>query len=262
MDHQILFTKNENGVRTLILNRPECRNAFNYALAEALEGAVHAAAQDESVKVLVIRGANQAFSAGGDLRFFKENLDQSEVGFKKISAHLNETILQMIAMPKVVIAALQGPAYAAGFGVAMACDLVVASETSTLSPSFINIALSPNAGTTFFLPRILGSRLALEALLRGRVFSAQEAEKWGLINYCWPEAQFEIELKKLTDELIARPTRSLARIKKLQLASFTSNLHDQLELEREEIAASSLGEDFKEGVTAFIEKRRPRFSGK
>jgi 2-(1,2-epoxy-1,2-dihydrophenyl)acetyl-CoA isomerase len=201
-----------------------------------------------------------SFSAGGDIKLFHRSLQQGDQSFRLVFRHLNTAIQQIRGMPKPVVAAVQGPAYAAGLGVALACDLIVASHGSTLSPSFINIALAPNASTTFFLPRLLGPRRAAEALMRGRVFSASEALELGMINHVWAEGVFEEELQNLLKDLAARPSGALARIKHLLNASQENTWLEQIELEKEEISLSALSEDFQEGVAAFVEKRRPKFN--
>ncbi len=262
MKDQLILEANEGPCRILTLNRPKTHNAFNFALAEAIAPALSKAAKNKKVKVVVLRGAGEAFSAGGDIKLFRENLPTSAKAFRRISGALNRAIKTIAAMPPIVIAAVHGPAYAAGFGLALACDLTVASENSRFSPSFINIALSPNASTTFFLPRLIGAKRALEACLLGRVFSAAEAQELGLVNRVWSDADFGAELRRLVLDLSARPTRTLSRIKKVLRASLEQPLSRQLELERREIAASSESWDFKEGVKAFVEKRKPSFQGK
>lgn len=261
MKDQLILESNEGPCRFLTLNRPESRNAFNFALAEAIQPALSRAARDKKVKVVVLRGAGEAFSAGGDIKLFHENIPTSAKAFRRISSALNKAIATIGSMPQIVIGAVRGPAYAAGFGLAIACDLTVASEKSKLSPSFINIALSPNASTTFFLPRLIGPKRALEACLRGRAFSATEAQAIGLINEVWSEAEFDSELRRLVADLTARPTRTLAKTKKVIRASLHQPMNRQLELEMREIASSSESWDFGEGVKAFLEKRKPKFRG-
>lgn len=262
MKDQMILEETQGHCRTLTLNRPEAKNAFNFELAAAIPAALTRAAKDRKLRVVILRGAGGAFSAGGDIKLFQKNLKTSAQAFRKISGHLNRAIQTIAAMPQLVIAAVQGPAYAAGFGLAMACDLAVASHLSRLSPSFVNIALAPNANSTYVLPRILGPKRALEAFLTGRVYGAPEAYQLGLINHVWPEESFEEELRRFVDDLVSRPTLTLARIKKLILASLKNSLAQQIEMEKREIAASSLSRDFTEGVNAFVEKRRPNFRGK
>jgi len=262
MANQLIMEKNEGACRTLILNRPEVRNAFNPPKAKALGDSLKKAGKDHSIRVVVLRGVEKVFSAGGDLKFFSENLAKIDEIFRVISSCLNDAIHHITSMSKPVIAAVEGPAYAAGFGLALSCDIVVASQSATLSPSFINIALAPNASSTYFLPRILGPRLATEAFLRGRVFSATEARELGMVNHVWSEELFEEKLKRLVNDLESRPTLTVGRIKKLLKNTFHQSFAEQLEAEKDQIVASSLNDDFLEGLKAFLEKRKPVFKGK
>lgn len=262
MKDQAILEETQGYCRTLTLNRPETKNAFNFDLAAAIPKALTRAAKDRKIRVVVLRGSGTAFSAGGDIKLLHKNIKTSDLAFRKISGHLNLAIKTIAKMPQMVIAAVRGPAYAAGFGLALSCDLVVASHRATFSPSFINIAITGNAGSTFYLPRILGPKQALDAFVLGRVFTAPEAQSLGMINHVWPEESFEAELETYLARLCRRPTRTLTRIKRVLAASLKNPLDRQLELERREIAASSLCADFAEGVTAFLEKRRPNFQGK
>lgn len=262
MSSPLLIEESAGTAVTLILNQPRVHNAFHPKLAKALEEALERAAIDPKVRAVILRGAQGTFSAGGDLKYFYRNLKNPAEAFRQISTQLNQAVELITTMPKPVIAAVQGPAYAAGFGLAISCDMVVATHQATFSPSFINIALAPNAGSTFFLPRILGPKRAMEAFFRGRIYSASESLELGIVNHVWAEEDFEEKLTHLVEELAARPTLSLGRIKKLMKFSLQQDFATQVELEKEEIAASSLSEDFKEGVTAFIEKRQPKFQGK
>jgi len=262
MKDQVILEESKGPCRFLVLNRPEAKNAYNFELAAAIPMALAKAAKDPKTKVVVLRGAGDAFSAGGDIKLFHKNLKTSAQAFRKISDHLNRALKTIAAMRQIVIAAVRGPAYAAGFGLALGCDLTVASHLAKLSPSFVNIALAPNASSTYFLSRILGPKVALEAFLTGRVFSAPEAKDLGMVNHVWPEESFDAELENYLGGLCARPTATLSRIKKVLRASLENPFARQLELEKREIAASSTSEDFTEGVTAFVEKRRPVFCGK
>ncbi len=259
MDNQAILQSSAGPVLTLTLNRPQVRNAFNITLAQALETVLQQVAEDGRCRVVVIRGAGGAFSAGGDLKLFHEQLKKGETHFQQVFRHINGAIHLIRTMPQPVVAAIRGPAYAAGLGLALSCDLAVASHNSSLSPSFVNVALAPNAASTFFLPRLIGVRAATEAFMRGKVFSASEALDLGILNHVWGEEVFEEELAALLEDLAGRPAGTLARIKYLMNTSLAQTWQDQLELEKEEIALSSLNPDFREGVEAFVKKRRPKF---
>lgn len=256
----MIIESTQGKCRTLTLNRPERKNALSVDLAQALTVALEKVSREKVIRVVLIRGQGGAFSAGGDIKYMMEFREESERLFKNISQHLNEAIDLIVKMPQVVISVIQGPAYAAGFGLALACDLVVADDTAALSPSFINIALSPNASSSYFLPRIIGTKRAAEAFFLGQVFDAHQAHDLGLVNHVWPKAQLEKKLADLVSDLSSRPQGALARIKKLIHSTYELPFHEQLESEREEIAQSSLSEDFTEGITAFLEKRPPKFS--
>jgi len=262
MNNQVILEENHDTVRTIILNRPDVRNAFNFELAEAMGNSLKQAAEDPKVRAVILRGSGDCFSAGGDLKLFYENIEKSHESFHKVSELLNFAIGKILTMSKPVVSAVTGPAFAAGFGVALSCDLVVATHDAKFSPSFVNIALAPNASSTFFLPRLIGPRLALEAFMTGKVFTATEAKELKMINRVFSRECFEEELRKLVMDLAQRPTEALGRMKKLVHSSASNPWRDQLNLERDEIADSSLHEHFKEGVTAFVEKRKPKFNGK
>lgn len=261
MNTEIILEENFEQYRVITLNRPERLNALSLDLARALARACQNASKEEKLRAVIIRGAQGNFSAGGDLKNFHQNIDSAQEGFFQVSEALNQAIEAISSMPKPVIAAIEGNAYAAAFGVAISCDILVASEDARLSPSFTNIALSPNASTTHFLPRIIGPKKAAEAFFTAQSYSAQEAQELGIVNHVWKKSEFESQLQSLVEKLIQRPTATIGRIKKLLRSSCENDLTAQLELEKREISASSMSLDFKEGVTAFVEKRRPKFKG-
>lgn len=260
MDNQAIIEQNHGPIRTLILNRPETRNAFDFTLAQSLGQALAKVAGDTGCRVLILRGSSTAFSAGGDLKYFQAQTSQESSEFREVFALLNVAISQLRSMPQPVIAAVQGPAYAAGFGLTLACDLIVASARSSFSPSFINVALAPNASSTYFLPRILGPKRATEAFMRAQVYTASEALDLGIVNHVWSDEAFDEELKNLAEDLARRPRAVLTRIKQLVQASGENPWSNQIELEKQLISQSSSEADFREGISAFVAKRRPRFA--
>lgn len=255
----IILESTQGSTRTISLNRPDRRNAMSVELSRELALALRRASQDPEIRVVLIRGEGRAFSAGGDIKLMQSHREQSEQLFLDITQHLNEAIRCIATMPQVVIAVVEGPAFAAGFGLAMACDMVVATSSAKLSPSFINIGLSPNASSTFVLPRVLGRKRAAEAFFFGEIFDAQQAQAMGMVNRVWDEAELETQLKELADQLRQRPRGAMARIKKLLHSTYELGYSAQLDNERREISQSSLSEDFTEGITAFLEKRPPKY---
>jgi 2-(1,2-epoxy-1,2-dihydrophenyl)acetyl-CoA isomerase len=250
-----ILEKTEGGICSLTLYRPERLNAICVPMARNIAGTFKRISRNKSIRVVVLRGAGRAFSAGGDLKDIRSHPKVSGKIYNDISRYIHQTILTIAAMPQVVIAAVPGPAYGAGFGLALACDLVVASADATLCPSFINLALAPNAATTHLLPRILGPKRAMEAFLTAHVFSAKEAERLGIINHAWPKKVFERNLENLIRNILSRSPRTIQRIKKLLRSSLVQDLSRQLELERKEIAASARNPEFTKEIDAFFHRK-------
>lgn len=244
------------------LNRPEAMNAFNIELATELGRALKLAAEDKKIRAVILRGEGKAFSGGGDLKMFHAKLPKPAATFRKITTLLNQAIHLIRTMPKPVIAAVHGPAFAAAFGLTLSCDLIFASESAKFSASYLNIALCPNGSASLFLPRLVGFHRANEMFFTTRVLSGQEALEWGIANRVVTDAEFDSELVKFAQDLASRPTRSIARSKLLLNRSLGLNWKAQLESEKEAIAWSSTTPDFSEGVTAFVQKRKAVFSAK
>lgn len=255
MAEEMILEKIEGAVCTFTLNRPERLNALSVDLIKNLSERLGSMAQEDRIRVVVLRGTGRAFSAGGDLKIIRDHPDISHRIYDDISRYLNEVIQSIAAMPQVVVGVLQGPAYGAGCGLAMACDLLVATPEATLCPSFINLGLAPNGATTHLLPRILGPKLALEAFLTARVFSAGEAAAFGMVNQVWGREALEQNLKRFIENLLRRSPKTIARIKKLMALTDVQGLKEQIELERKEIAASALDEEFNREVEAFFARK-------
>ncbi|MBF0493214.1 MAG: enoyl-CoA hydratase/isomerase family protein [Deltaproteobacteria bacterium] len=251
----------QHAVAEIRLNRPDLLNPFNIELATQLGVALQKVSSDKKIRAVILRGAGKAFSAGGDLKMFHSLLPRADKGFQKVSSLLNQAILLIRQMPKPVIAGIHGPAFAAGFGLTLACDLILASESARLSASFINIALTPNGSASLYLPRLVGFHRANELFFTGKVLSAQEAFEWGIVNRVVKEEEFDQALMDCAQELATRPTRTLAQMKRLMNKSLGISIPAQLTLEKNTIAWSSTTKDFAEGVTAFVEKRKAEFKG-
>ena len=258
----LIYEKN-GGVATLALNRPEVLNAFNGQLHEDLHAALDNAAEDEEIRCVVLRGEGRGFSAGADLR--GENLQQDGDEAPDLGEYLrktySKTITKITSMEKPVIAALHGPVYGAGVGLALACDLRVAAESVEFSVAFIKIGLMPDAGVSFFLPRVVGLGRAMEMSLLGSAVEAEEALRTGLVNKVVSDDALLDEAGTFAEHLATMPTRTLGQIKQVLHASFESDLETALEKEAEGQTFCGYTEDHKEGVAAFFEKRTANFRG-
>lgn len=257
----ILYEK-DGGVATISLNRPKVLNTFNGKLHEEIQAALNAAAEDEEAHCIVLKGEGKGFSAGADLTDIAEEDGEAP----DLGEYLRETyarlITRMVEIEKPIVAALHGPVYGAGLGLALACDLRLAAESATFSVAFIKIGLIPDAGVTFFLPRVVGLGRAMQMSMLGESVDAQEAHRTGLVNKVVPDEKLEEEVSRLAGRLAALPTMALGRIKQTLYASFESDLPNALE--REAVGQTFCGytQDHKEGVTAFFEKRDPNFTGR
>lgn len=256
----VLHHSIENGVLRIALNRPSSYNAFNRDMALALQALLDAASENDEVRAVLLTGEGKAFCSGQDL---SEAIDPEGPGLDRIlSEHYNPLVLKMRALAKPIVVAVNGVAAGAGANLALAGDIVVASENATFIQAFSKIGLIPDTGGTLTLPRLVGPGKALAWMLLGDKVSAQEAERSGMIyNVYSPETLLE-EAWRLAESLAQAPTQAFALTKQAVNASTFAGLEDQLELERELQNQAGATHDFKEGVAAFLEKRAPRFTGK
>jgi len=250
-------------VTTVTLARPERLNAITAAMHAELRQALDACAADASVRCLVLTGSGRAFSSGQDL---SEDLPRDAEGRPDLGRALdrdyNPLIRRLIDFPKVTIAALNGLAVGAAANIALACDIVVAARSAYLQEAFAQIALVPDAGGTWLLPRIVGLKRAMALMLTADPVSAEEAERIGLVYKVYDDASFAAETAALAQRLAAGPAATLHMIKQALRASAGNDLDAQLALERALQQQAGLSRDFIEGVTAFREKRKPRFEGR
>lgn len=252
--------KIENGVCTIILNRPQVFNSFNREMALALQAALDHCASNDAIRVVVLTGEGKAFCAGQDLA---EATDPNGPALQDIVAkHYNPIIIKLRALEKPVIAAVNGVAAGAGANIALACDLVVAKESAAFIQAFSKIGLIPDSGGTFFLPRLIGSQKALALMMTGEKVMATEAEKMNMIYKAVDDDTFESDVAKLAHQLALMPTKALGLTKKAVDASYNQDLKAQLALEENLQTQAGQTHDFKEGVQAFLEKRSPEFKGK
>lgn len=260
---QHILVAQDGAVLTVTLNRPEVLNAFNALMLQEMIEVAEAAAQDTGVRCLVITGAGRAFGSGQDLSAFIG--PQSITDPREVTEHLqyyHKLIHLMRGMPKPVIAAIHGVAAGISLNIALACDLRIAADNARFTEAFARIGLVPDGGGAYFLPRLIGLAKALEMSLLTDEVSAVEAERIGLINKCVPLAEFETETRSLAQRLATGPTRTYGYIKELFYAALDQNLAGVLDLEGKLQEAALVTEDHREGVTAFLEKRRPKYSGR
>ncbi|MDA0280494.1 MAG: enoyl-CoA hydratase [Proteobacteria bacterium] len=255
-----------DGIATLTMNRPEARNALSMDMRSELCNALHDVEIDASVRCVVLKGAGDHFMAGGDVKGMGETIKKSADEIKKefmLRIHdLHPIMFAMRRMPKPIIASCRGAAAGAGVSMALACDLVIAAEDAFFTLAYCKIGTSPDGSSSFHLPRAVGIKRAMEIALLGDRFSAQTAKDIGMINFVVPNDELESETQKLATRLAAGPTHVYGNTKALFYRSLESEFESQLQAEAEYFSDCASRPDFKEGVTAFIEKREPRFTGK
>ena len=260
--YETILVERIGGIANVALNRPKKLNAFDATMHEELYAALDSAAADDGVRCVVLRGEGRGFSAGADLAQIIAGAD----GDPDLGEYLRNTysrlVRRMVSMQKPVVASLHGPVYGAGVGIALACDLRVAAESAKFSVTFIKIGLMPDAGVSFFLPRVVGLGRALEMSMLGDPVEADEALRTGLVNRVVPDEELAEETAALASRLAAMPTAALGRTKEALYASFEGDLETGLEREAEGQTFCGYTADHKEGVEAFFEKREARFTGR
>mgnify|MGYP000114206163 CR=1 FL=1 len=263
---QHVQTELVDGIATITLNRPEALNALSPRMTDALIEHTASAECDDRVRCLVLRGNGRAFMAGGDVKGMREALTTDREGhlarteMRVLRAH--QFVAQLRRMRKPVLAAVQGPVAGIGLGISLAADFVVARDDAYFLMAYRHIGLSADGGATYFLPRLVGERRALEYALLGDRIPAAEALACGLVNRVVPAAQFEAVTADIARRLADGPTRALGAVKQLIRTSFESTWDQHSHREAESIAAAAATQDHLEGVTAFVEKRRPVFAGR
>lgn len=248
-----------DGVGCITLNRPDKLNSFNREMALAMQDALDGCAANKEVRAVYITGAGKGFSAGQDLA---EVVDPNGPGMSRIlSEHYNPVIMRIRALPKPVVAAVNGVAAGAGANIALCCDIVLAASSASFIQAFSKIGLIPDSGGTFFLPRLIGFQKATAIMMLGDKISAEEAERMGMVYKIISNEEFAEESFNLAKTLAAMPTYGLAATKQALNGLFGHNLEQQLRFEDELQQQCAATYDYKEGVAAFLEKRTPVFKG-
>ena len=251
--------ESKDGIATICLNRPEVYNALNDELTFEIQDALKVCARDAEVRVVVLTGEGKAFCSGQDLK--ASSVVENKSFADSLHKRYNPIIKLMRDMPKPIIARLNGVAAGAGCSLALACDYIVAAEEATLIEVFINIGLVPDSGSSLFLPRLVGYTKAFELATMGTRLKAKEAHNLGIVNKVVPLDDLDSVLEEVVEYYSQAPTKAIGMIKKMLDKAYTSGLSDALEYEAycQEIAGRS--NDYKEGVNAFLEKRKPEFKG-
>ena len=262
-DYETVTVSTTGPVRIITLNRPQAYNACSNQLTTDLADALKRAESDDDVKVIIITGAGKAFNAGQDLAELKKRYAGGEMPNlgRDLRDRYNPIIRRICKMDKPIIAAVNGVAAGAGCSLALACDFRIASEHASFIEAFINVGVVPDAGSTYFLPRMIGRAKAMELCCTGRKVDAAEALQLGLVNKVVPADQLLVATHALAERLASLPTRAIALTKQLLSKSFDNDLDQQLEAEAALQEVASRTADHLEGVAAFLEKREPRFRG-
>jgi len=263
-DSPILMTRRGN-LAQLTLNRPRVYNALDLALVERLLDAVLACDEDPDIRAVMITGAGKAFCAGGDVRMMHAIAGPPGATppfMPKLATGVHAVVAALARMPKPVVTAVNGPAAGAGFGLALAGDLVLAAESATFTTAYAAIAQASDGGASYILPRLVGPKRAFEIFASARVMAPAEALSLGMINATYPDAEFRDRALARAAELANGPTQGLGALKKLLALSADSGLETQMEHERRAVIEGGRTEDFREGLAAFMEKRPPVFKGR
>ena len=253
----------EAGVETITLNRPDKLNALNPEMHKLLRAALERAQDEPAIRAILLTGAGRGFCTGQDLSERDTSPGAAPIDLSvSLGSNYNPLVRRMRELPKPIVCAVNGVAAGAGANIALACDIVIAARSASFIQAFSKLGLVPDAGGTYFLPRLIGTARAMGIALLAEKMSAEQAEQWGLIWKAVDDARLADEANNLARTLASGPTKGYGLLKKAMYASPGNSLDAQLDLERDLQREAGFSEDYREGVTAFKEKRTPRFKGK
>jgi 2-(1,2-epoxy-1,2-dihydrophenyl)acetyl-CoA isomerase len=256
----ILFEVRDN-VAHVALNRPKASNALDLEMAKQLMAVALRCEADRNVRAVLLKGAGKSFCVGGNVKVF---LAQKELPayLREITSYLHLAVSRFARLDAPVIAAVQGSAAGGGFSLAISCDLVIAAESATFLMAYSKIGMAPDGGSTYFLPRLVGLKRAMELALTNRVLSAREACEWGIVTEVVPPENLESRAEELAQSLAQGPPGAFGSAKRLLHGGWNQTLETQMELESRAIAEMGGTADGQEGIKAFVEKRAAKFGGK
>lgn len=260
MESSTLLFDASDSVATITLNRPKAGNAINLQMAKDLMHAAIRCDEEPSIRAVIIAGAGRLFCGGGDLQEFSQAKGLPAM-LKEMAGYLHLAVSRLRRMDAPVIAAVNGTAAGAGMSLACCCDLVIAAESARFMLAYAGVGLAPDGSSTYFLPRTIGLRRALELALTNQTLSSQEAANMGLVTRVVPDEQVMPEATALAAKLAAGPTKALGTAKRLLESSLTESLETQMEMEARGISDASRTADAREGIAAFLEKREAKFKG-
>jgi 2-(1,2-epoxy-1,2-dihydrophenyl)acetyl-CoA isomerase len=261
MEPTIIVEKN-NGIASLAFNRPHAMNTYNHQMGQELLAATDELLWDDTIRAVLLKGSGSVFMAGGDITFFKERQNEMPKGTIDLVRQLADSIQNLQNMNKIVLAAVHGAVAGAGISLMLAADLVIAHEHTKFTLAYSGIGTSPDGGASYFLPRLVGDKKAMELLLFSNRFNATDALRWGMINKISDESSFVKEIETWLQLLVNGPAVAFSKVKTLVHQSRHNSLAEQLELEGTCFAEATKTNDFKSGITAFLGKKMPVFEGK
>lgn len=261
MSDSVLLSVAE-GIATVTLNRPQVLNAMDGAMMARLREVAEAVAEDSAARAVVLRGAGPAFVAGGDVAMMKANLDRMPELVVRIGRDMHMAFASLRCAPKPVLASVHGACAGAGIGLLAACDLAIAAEGTRFFVAYTRIGTSPDGGVSHWLPRLVGYKKAMELTLLSDVLDAAAARDLGIVNWVVAPERLEQETARIARRLAEGPTMAYAEAKALVNRGFEAGVESQMDEELRSFARCARSADFAEGVTAFIEKRNPKFGGR
>jgi 2-(1,2-epoxy-1,2-dihydrophenyl)acetyl-CoA isomerase len=262
MADDAVLLKHEGPVATITMNRPATLNALDEELKAGLAQKIDLIARDASVRVVVLTGEGRGFCSGGDLKMLEElRKSHQSVAFRDFLEAGHRVVRSLRGLPKPVIASINGPAFGGGMNLALACDLRIASDQATFSQAFVNIGLHPDWGGTFFLPRLIGTGRAVEMFFFGDTVDAEEAKRLGIVNFVAPHAALAAMTSSLAVRLAAGPALPIGLLKQALYERLETQLDTMMEHEVGAQMKCFESDDFKEGLRAFLERRKPKFGG-